>query len=220
MQLHFNVYAMSPTLLVTPQFIYLPVNHSRNINLLGDAIDQVELLGDAGSWEWLQKDKSTLRYTAPNEPGTYTLTFYYIDDPQVSRSIQVKVYESLKIEMAPPLDNIPLGSEKSFQAIGGTGDYFVIANCGFANIDPDTGLGQYFAPDNRCDEQLTVIDSSDQEATVSIKIGCLNYLRLDLDANCMISEREMSLAVNQFFKHEMSSQQLLQHIQVFSNLNR
>lgn len=80
---------------VSPQYIYLKPQQSVTIGLHGVS-DKVKVLVDAGSWEFVESGND-IRYTAPDEPGFYALTFYQVDNPGDSRAVHVKVYAPLEV---------------------------------------------------------------------------------------------------------------------------
>jgi hypothetical protein len=82
---------------VSPPYIYLKPKQSVTINL-HQVTDEVKILADAGTWEWLPKANGTnIRYTAPETPGFYALTFYQTNAPLDTRLVHVKVYQPLEI---------------------------------------------------------------------------------------------------------------------------
>ncbi len=67
---------------------------------------KVKIIADMGSWEWLPETGGpAIRYTAPDTPGFYRLTFYQTDKPLDTRLVHVKVY--CPLEIVTPLETSP-----------------------------------------------------------------------------------------------------------------
>ncbi len=79
---------------VTPEYVYIEPGQSITFALHG-ITDDIKIIEDAGEWTWLP-EKNGIRYTAPQRPDFYTLTFYQVNKPLDTRLAHIKVYPPLK----------------------------------------------------------------------------------------------------------------------------
>ena len=82
---------------ITPEYVNLKPGQSVNFAVHG-LIDTFEVSDDTiGSWTRLSKDDGPgITYTAPEQLGFYTLTFYPSDNPQKTYFAHVNVYSPIK----------------------------------------------------------------------------------------------------------------------------
>jgi hypothetical protein len=78
------------------------------------------------------------------------------------QTTQVHAYIERQLRVSPKTLEVDKSGKAKFQMIGGTGDFFIVVDSGFAELDKETGIGTYEAPNRFGTFKLTVVDSSDQ----------------------------------------------------------
>jgi len=78
------------------------------------------------------------------------------------QTTQAHAYIERELLVSSPTLDVEKGGKANFKVTGGTGGFFIVADRGFAEVDEETGIGTYEAPNRFGTFKLTVVDSSDQ----------------------------------------------------------
>ncbi len=162
-----------PLLLVTPHKRFMEREKTKQFTVASGVPPYTAVVTGEGDIEPAKSDDGHFKFTS-GSTADKDIVIEFRDNVagDEQRVVKVHVYVERQLRVSPlEMLHVPFGNEKKFRATGGTGDFFVVADRGYAEIDPETGDGIYIAPGVKGDSNLTVVDSSDQEIVVTTKIG-------------------------------------------------
>lgn len=120
----------------------------------------------------------TLSPDTQSDDGRFTYTSGPTADKDViiefsdnsGQTVQAHAYVERQLRLTSGTLYVDKNDTAKFKVYGGTGGYVVEASSGFAEVDPETGVGTYESPNRYGDYTLTVIDSSDQTKEFIAKV--------------------------------------------------
>ncbi len=161
-----------PPLLVTPHQRYMEREETKQFVVVSGVPPYTAVVIGEGYIEPVSNDDKHFRFTAGMVANQNVVIEFRDGVADKERVVKVSVNVEGPLRVVPlEMSYIPFGSKNSFKVTGGTGDYFAIADRGYAEIDSETGIGTYIAPDIAGNSSLTIVDSSDQEIVIQTVIG-------------------------------------------------
>ncbi len=154
---------------VTPNVRYMKREETKSFTVVSGVppYTAIVLDGDGTLSPDTQSDDGRFTYTA----GTVADKDIIIEfSDNATQTVQAHVYVEREIRLGSRTINVAPGGTKTFNITGGTGGYFVTADQGQAEVNEETGVGTYTAPDVYGEYTLSVIDSSDQTAEFIVKV--------------------------------------------------
>jgi hypothetical protein len=161
-----------PPLLVTPHQRFMEREETKQFTVASGVPPYTAVVIGEGYIEPAKSDDGYFKFTSGmdrNQDSVIEFRDSVVDEERVVK-VNVRVIGPLQV-VPPEMLYIPFGSKNSFKVTGGTGDYFAVADRGYAEIDPETGIGSYTAPDVAGSFYLTIVDSSSQEIVIPTIIG-------------------------------------------------
>jgi len=127
-------------------------------------------------------------FTADSKEGKDIITIcdQVIDDNGRQRCQFVKVFVQRNMNLANLPELVEINSQHKLTVIGGTGGYFGSAEQGNIDINPETGIGTYTAPDFTIQDTITINDNSDNPPVVRT-IEVVGYMPPVISPNAIIS---------------------------------
>ncbi|RKZ71993.1 MAG: hypothetical protein DRQ57_17965 [Gammaproteobacteria bacterium] len=155
------VYVYSP-LKVTPSIQYMERNEKTTFEVKGGVPPYI-VVATMGDVEPLHSETSIFTYTPPISSNDIVIEFH--DD--IEQIVQSHAYVQMELRTSPSSIYVDARSgTHKFNVSGGTGNYTIVTNGGFATIDADTGIGTWNAPRKLGEYDLTISDSSGQEVII------------------------------------------------------
>jgi hypothetical protein len=161
-----------PPLLVTPHQRFMEREKTKQFTVVSGVSPYTAVVTGEGNIDPVKSDDGHFKFTSESVADKDIVIEFRDSVANDERVVKVHVYVERNLLVSPrEMLHVPFGNEKPFKAIGGTGDFFVVADRGYAEIDPETGVGSYTAPDVIGESNLTIVDSSDQEIVIKTIIG-------------------------------------------------
>jgi hypothetical protein len=163
-----NVYILEP-LSVTPQVVYMkPDETTTEISVVG-GMPPYKATASQGSI-----NQSDFSFTSGSEEDDITITIcdQILEDDGGPRCEEVTVHvrrNDLKLVNLP--EQVTIETEYPIQIAGGTGGYFVSPVLGkISNLDPETGVATYIAPNSIGEDTITITDKSGNTLEYTIEV--------------------------------------------------
>lgn len=159
-----KVYVTKP-LLVTPYKRYMKRGETKNFTAVSGIPPYTAIVLDGDG---------DITPDEPSEDGKFQfksgstanddVTIQFSDNG--GQTVEVHAYIERKLLVSPTVLYVDKNVSHKFTMTGGTGDFFIVAESGFAEIDPNTGVATYTAPSRYGEYNITAVDSSDQEIVI------------------------------------------------------
>ena len=170
---------------VTPEYVYAEPGQTITFGIHG-VTSNVKVIEDAGEYLWLPESSGVgIRYTAPDKPDFYTITFYQEDNPGDTRLAHVKVYAPL--EALEPEVFLEDYEEQMLQVKGGVPPYIWIEG-GKGQLEPqgrDRDRVRYTPGEIIGLETLTVYDSTNSSVNIRVTVKGLFRLSPNIHSVCL-----------------------------------
>jgi hypothetical protein len=151
------------TLSVSPQKRYMKKNETKTFTVSG-GVPPYSADASMGEIEPKQSDDGTFKFTSPGV-GDQDVTIKFSDNG--GQTVEVHAYVERQLRASSTTLYVDKNGKTKFKMTGGTGGFFAQADSGFADIDEDTGVGIYEAPNRYGEYDIKVVDSSEQETVMT-----------------------------------------------------
>jgi len=154
---------------VTPYIRYMKREETKSFTMLGGIPPYSAYVVDGDG---------SINPTSDSQDGKFQFTSGSTANDDVTiefadssgQKVQAHAYVERKLLASPMILSVDKNGVHKFTVTGGTGGFFIVADSGFAEIDAQTGVGTYTAPNRYGEYGLKVVDSSDQEITIKAVI--------------------------------------------------
>jgi len=186
------VYVYSP-LKVTPSIQYMERNEKTTFEVKGGVPPYAALIVD-GNGDIEDSESKTGVFTFISDSvADHDIVLKFFDN--FGQTVQSHAYVQMELRAAPSPIYVDASGTHKFHVSGGTGNYTIVTNGGFATIDADTGVGTWNAPRKLGEYDLTISDSSGQEVIIKGMLEPYNpiispsvaYMRPGETRNFMVS---------------------------------
>ena len=157
---------VTSALKVTPNTRYMNTNETETFRVLGGVPPYAAIVtgeGDDGDIDPTSQD-GIFKFTSSDVADNDVIIEF---SDNIGQTVQVHAYVELAFSASPKELYVDKGGEVKFKAEGGTGSYTVEFQCGFVEINPNSGMGTYTAPNRYGECSLIVRDSSGQESHIT-----------------------------------------------------
>ena len=153
-------------LIVTPYMRYMHTQETRTFRVLGGVPPySVTVIGDGNIESTISQD-GIFKFTS-GSTANGKVTIEVRDN--ISQTVLVYAFVAGEFSVSPEKLYVEKGGEAEFKVEGGFGNYSVFASCGFAEIDSNSGEGNYTAQNSYGECNITIVDdSSAQEMTIPV----------------------------------------------------
>lgn len=156
-------------LMVTPNVRYIEREESKTFTAVSGVAPYTAVVMDGdGDISPVNSDDGIFTFTA----GTTADDDVVIKITDNSgQEVEVHAYVETSLKVTPGTIYVDRNANAVFRVSGGTGGYEVIATSGSAEVDSETGEGNYTAPGRNGTYTITVFDSKDQSLDIAVDVS-------------------------------------------------